>query len=347
MIPRGLRGGASAATILSMRQAYPEYRLRFTVPPDQAGRTLRDFLQARLPYFPADGWTSRIERRRLLVDNAPTRPEHVLATGSLIEYLDPDIPEPDVDTRFTIVHRDDQLLVVDKPAGLPCHPGGRYLHNSLTMLLRKDPALEQAILVNRLDRETSGLVILALDRRAGAALQRQFTRRTVEKRYEVFVEGLFPETCRAEGYIAPDTKSVVRKRRRFVCADAAASGPWPPADADAAVTLFSRMATDHTISRLAARPETGRQHQIRATLCGLGYPVVGDKLYGVDAAIFLRFCNNTLTATDRQALRIGRQALHAGYLRFTHPRLGRSIEFNAPLPPDLQPLVRRLERQEP
>jgi len=327
-----------------MRRDYSQYRLRFTVPPDQAGRGLLEFVQGRFPCFTSDGWSERIERHRVLVDNAPTRSDHVLVPGSRIEYLDSDVPEPEVDTRFTIVYRDDQLLVVDKPAGLPCHPGGRYLHNSLTMLVNRDLSIDNVMLVNRLDRETSGLVILAFNGRACALLQRQFSARTVEKRYEVFVEGVFQDVvCRAEGYIAPDTESVVRRRRRFIRAgDVPPSGALP-AHADAAVTEFTRIATDGVISHLVARPETGRQHQIRATLFGLGFPMVGDKLYGVDPALFLRFCDGTLTDGDRRILRIGRQALHACSLRLTHPVGRRPVEFVSSLPPDLEALASRMQ----
>ncbi len=322
-----------------MHPEHAEYRLRFTVPPDQAGRTLLDFLSARFPLFSAGDWIARIERRRLLVDNAPAEPGRVLAIGHRIEYLDADIPEPDVDTRYTVPYRDDQVLVVDKPAGLPCHPGGRYRYKSLTMLVCRDLGLDNVVLVNRLDRETSGLVILAIDRRAGALLQRQFVARTVEKRYKVLVEGEFPEYRRATGHIAPDTASVVRKRRVFIPAgEGDADGL--PAGAAAAATVFRRLSAGGGISRLSAHPETGRQHQIRATLSALGHPVVGDKLYGVDPTIFLRFCNGAVTAEDRRRLRIDRQALHASGIRFTHPVSRCPVDVESPLPPDLQALIR-------
>ena len=326
-----------------MRQDYAQYRLRFTVPPDQAGRELLEFVQCRFSCFTLDEWSERIERHRVLVDNAPTKADHVLVVGNRIEYLDADVPEPDVDTRFRIVYQDDHLLVIDKPAGLPCHPGGRYLHNTLTYLVNKHLSIDDVMLVNRLDRETSGLILLALDSQSCTALQQQFAARTVDKRYEVFVEGGFPDVCRAEGYMVPDSGSVVRRRRRFIRAEDATPAHELPADADAAVTEFTRIATDGTISHLAARLETGRQHQIRATLLGLGYPVVGDKLYGVDPALFLRFCNGALTDANRRALRIERQALHARSLGFTHPTDGRLLGFTAPLPPDLEALARHIK----
>lgn len=319
--------------------SHAERRLRFTIPPDQAGRTLLNFLHARFPYFPDAGWLERIDRHRLLINGADTHPDHPLVTGDLIEYLDWDVPEPEVNLTFSIIHREDTFIVIDKPAGLPCHPGGRYLHNSLTMQIQKQLQIEAPILVNRLDRETSGLILVALDRRTAKALQQQFAQREVSKRYLVFVERAFPETLSAEGYIVPDTDSVVRKRRRFIRASEADPTLADAPDADWAVTHFTRRRTNGIISEVEARPTTGRQHQIRATLCGLGFPVVGDKLYGVDPVIFLRFCNGTLTPDDHAHLRLDRQALHAAALRFRHPQSRRTMDLEAPLPADLQALA--------
>lgn len=320
-------------------------RLRFTIPPDQAGRTLVAFLGGRFPFFDVTGWQDRIQRGRVLLNDAASEPDRALVVGDCLEYLDQDVPEPAVDTAFTIVHREDGFLAVNKPAGLPCHPGGRYHHNSLTVLLRKALNMETIILVNRLDRETSGLVLIAIDRLAGKRLQQQFAHRQVEKRYVVFVEGVFPEApVDASGFIVPDPDSVVYKRRRFIPADAAPPGLAEHPDADSASTRFLRVATNGTISRLQVEPKTGRTHQIRATLHALGYPVVGDKLYGADPGIFLRFCNDQLTGGDRDRLRMNRQALHAAWLRLRHPLTRQPFELHAPLPADLQALDNTLMR---
>lgn len=333
-----------------MQASAPDRRLRFTIPPDQSGRTTLDFLHARFPCFPDSGWTDRIARQRLVLNGTATTPDRILQTADLLEYLDADIPEPAVNTNFSVIHRDAGLLVIDKPAGLPCHPGGRYFHNSLTEQLKLKLHLPDApgselrsttgpILINRLDRETSGLVLVALDRRTAKLIQKQFAARLVEKRYTVFVEHAFPETLDTDGYILPEPTSVVRKRRRFIPTALATPEQIQHPDADHATTHFRGLRTNGIISEVEAIPKTGRTHQIRATLLACGFPVVGDKLYGIDPQIFLRFCNSTLTADDHHRLRLNRQALHAAYLRFRNPATNQFQEFQAPLPSDLQTLA--------
>jgi RluA family pseudouridine synthase len=252
-------------------------------------------------------------------------------------------PEPAVDTGYTILYRDEHLLAINKPARLPCHPGGRYLHNTLIHLLRRDLSPADPVLAHRLDRETSGVLLLALNRQTGARLYRQFANRTVKKHYEVFVEGVFPPTLLADGYLMSDPDSVVRKRRRF--AQGLPITELPP-DAERAITRFTCLASDGEISHVMAKPETGRLHQIRATLHSLGFPVIGDTIYGVDANLFLKFCADRLDTIDRQRLRIARQALHAASIRCIHPATGEIFSCHAPLPTDLQTLAMRIERKD-
>lgn len=318
------------------------HALRFTVPRDQIGRELLDFLQVRFPYFPPGGWHDRLVRGRVTLNDAPTPPDTPLQLGDRIAYMDWDIPEPEVNTAYTIVHRDAQLIAINKPAGLPSHPGGRYLHNCLTALLRRDLALTDPILVNRLDRETSGLMLVALDRRSAKLLQQQFARRQVAKRYIAIVEGVFPNAVAADGFMVRDTDSPIRKRRRFLPAADAPPGLSDQPDVDTALTYFTSLRTDGTLSEIEARPATGRTHQIRATLLALGFPVVGDKLYGVDPENFLRFCNNTLRQEDHARLRLDRQALHASHLTLQHPATRQPLNLEAPLPDDLRQLAQQM-----
>jgi 23S rRNA pseudouridine955/2504/2580 synthase/23S rRNA pseudouridine1911/1915/1917 synthase len=311
--------------------------IRFTVREKDAGKALAAFLAGRFTYHSETEWRRLIREGRVEVNGATADPDRPLAAGDALRYDVSGLPEPPVDAAFRVVSDDPLLLVVDKPGNLPCHPGGRYFNHTLWALLRERCGVETPVLVNRLDRETSGLVLVAKTPAAAANLQKQFAAHAVAKRYTVFVEGAFPERIEAAGWLAPDPRSAVRKKRRFL--PAAAGSPAPAEGAEWAETAFERERLCDGFSVVTALPRTGRLHQLRATLLSLGYPVTGDKLYGVDETIFLRFCGGALTPEDGARLRLPRQALHAGALRFRHPRFGAWTEASAPLPPDMAALT--------
>ncbi len=334
-------------------------RIQSRVPGPFAGASVLAFLVRRFPYHDAAGWTERLAQRRVQVGGRPADGAQLLALDDVVEYLADDIPEPRVNLEVTVVFEDDEMLVVNKPPNLPCHPSGRYFHHTLWAVLKTSFGLEQPLLVNRLDRETSGLTIVAKTAGAGKLLNAEFSARRVEKKYLVLVEGVFPARVEARGLLVPDADSPVRKKLKFVAAAAAPEGQasqW-------AETVFQGLETvppafskpgkpTGPISLVEATPMTGRLHQLRATLQALGYPVVGDKLYGHDPALFIRFCQDQLTDEDRALLRLDRQALHASKLRIQHPRTQQMMDLEAPLPADMAALLSSLrsgpqEQQEP
>lgn len=311
-------------------------RIRHKMAPEQAGVGLLDFLTTRFTYHTREQWRARISEQRVMVNDVAAPAERILEEGDEVEFIAHDIPEPPVSFDVQIVFQDYDIMVVNKPANLPCHPAGRYFNHTLWAYLKTRHCLESPILINRLDRETSGLVLIAKHARAEAICRNQFARRRVVKRYIVLVEGGFPETLEARGWMLPDPESGVHKRRRF---ESRALNPEPrfpdPVDGEWAETDFRKLREANGVSELEATLHTGRLHQIRATLSSLGYPVVGDKLYGHDPLMFVRFCTDALTEEDRRRLRIGRQALHAMELEFQHPATGGTMHFEAPLPADM------------
>jgi 23S rRNA pseudouridine955/2504/2580 synthase/23S rRNA pseudouridine1911/1915/1917 synthase len=319
-----------------------ERRARTRIREQDPGGPLLDYLAARFTYHDRDRWRELARQGRLFVNGEPADGETVLAPGDVLEFrTDPAEPEPPVETNVTVLFEDEAILAVNKPGDLPCHPGGRYFRNTLWALLRqKLPEGGPLFLLNRLDRETSGVVLAAKARWAAGAVGRQFQQKRVFKRYQVLVEGSFPEgLVEARGYLWDDPESAVRKRRRY--------GPGPPPKArgrkspEACHTTIQGLGTFGGISLVEALPRTGRLHQIRATLHALGYPVVGDKLYGPDEGIFLRFIRGGLTPEDRGRLRLPRQALHAAELRIHHPATGSGLRLKARLPPDMRGLLDR------
>ena len=291
------------------------------------GKTLLELLARRFTYHTRDEWRVLVEEGRLRINGCPAMPRRELCAGDEVQFDIPDQEEPSVNTNYTIIFEDDSLLAVNKPPDLPCHPSGRYFRNTLWFMLKRcGPKLDRAFM-NRLDRETSGVVLLAGPKAARSACRRQFEAGQVEKRYCVLVEGHIPDRITADGWIGPDDDSPIRKKQRFSTLARPGS--------KRAKTAFRRICVGKEISIVEAVPVTGRLHQIRATLLSLGYPVVGDKMYGRDETVFLRFISGTMTQADEKLMRLGRQALHAASLGIRHPDTGENIVFEAPLPADM------------
>ena len=340
-------------------------QVRVVIPAARAGVGVLDFLVERFTYHTAAEWVARIGEGRLTVNGHCAEPAQRLQPADELAYDAADIPEPPMDDRITLVHCDEDLLVVNKSGNLTCHPCGRYFNHTLWALLKERHGIQDPIFVNRIDRETSGLVVVARTAPAAKQLRAQFAERTVTKRYLALVEGAFPAACSAAGWIVADYTGEVLKKRKFVRVEtdrdagsrdrggraavsgcgytlAAAGTPAMPADPDAqwAVTDFRLQAVHGPISLIEADLHTGRLHQIRVALQTLGFPLVGDKMYGLDAGVFLRFCQDAMTPQDQARMRMKRQALHAAGLRFQHPRTGCDMAFDLPIPEDMRVVMR-------
>jgi len=310
----------------------------FEVPETADGTAVADFLAARFSYNDRTGWCERIAAGAVTINGRPCTPDLLLKTGDRLNYEPDNRPEPPVDFNIGIVLDDDDLLIVNKSGNLPCHPGGRYFNHTLWAWLKKERGLDDFTFVNRIDRETSGLVVIAKNFAASENCRKQFSGRKVVKRYKTLVESAdFPVELETAGWLVADTESAIRKKRKFI--QGGSSDTSPSADAEWAETKFRLIKQCGEIALIEAEPHTGRLHQIRATLLALGFPIVGDKLYGVDETLFLRFCKDTLTDTDRARLRMNRQALHASGLNFHHPKFGRPVTVDLDLPDDMQQLL--------
>jgi 23S rRNA pseudouridine1911/1915/1917 synthase len=253
-----------------------------------------------------------------------------------------------------IVHEDAWLIVVDKPPGQITHPAGDLQTGTLCNALQHHfdrqtawPGLLRPGIVHRLDRMTSGLIVVAKEHLAHRQLSIQFQRERISKSYLAVVEGVLPTdrgTIDAPIGTSPEAGSVLMS-----CSPAA--GDRRPSRTDYAVIARG---AEHTLLR--ARPRTGRNHQIRLHMASIGHPVVGDEFYGPFGAIKLtkaeykalcaRRANGQTNGSIRESIDesetedpTGRHALHAHRLEFEHPILGGRVVFESPLPFDLRVLV--------
>ena len=281
------------------------------------GQTLVHFLSSRFPYRDQNGWKEVIVRGEITVNGKEAVPEMILAMHDIIEYQPGELPEPPADMTYDIVFEDKDLLVINKPGNLCVHPAGPFFKHTLWhMLCSKYGDIH---FVNRLDRETSGLMISAKNKETAS----RFAKKELisEKVYTVMVYGVFPGSLNACGYLFKDLNSNIRKKRHFDTVK-------PEVPSENAETYFELLKTDGTYSLVRASLGTGRMHQIRATLCSLGYPVVGDKLYGPDENFYLKQKSESLTCEDKKLLVLPRQALHSSKIVFEHPYSGEKMTFS-------------------
>ena len=314
-----------------MTDRSPDRRIAETViEPDGNGVRLDFYLQKRFRYRSRTEWQKSIAEGEILLNGKPTKPSRRLQAGEVIAFQPNAAEEPAVDPSFEILEETPEYLAVSKSGNLPCHPAGAFFRNTLWFLLRERYG-ENIHIATRLDRETSGVVLIARTREAAVVFTRELMANRVGKRYLAFVHGAFPEEpVHASGWLSADPVSKVRKKRRF-------TEECPGGEAETAVTDFRLLGRGNGLSAVEAIPVTGRLHQIRATLCSLGYPMVGDKLYGLDDTFFSRFVTGSLTDEDRRRLILPRQALHAISLEM--PYRGRVLSFSAPLPADLKSVM--------
>ena len=288
---------------------------------EHAGMRLDAFLVARLHRYSRASVQKLIDDGRVAAGKRPVKASLKLAEGETVVIRYPRTAEPPVPHEvMPIVYQDDSVVVIDKPGGTLSHPTDKVLHNTVTTILAKQLG-RKVHLAHRLDRETSGLQVLALDTNAARSLYEQFLGRTVKKEYLAVVFGdVSWKKKLLDAPLGPEGGEI-RVRQ--------AVGAGQPA-----ITEFERLATDGKLSLVSGKPKTGRLHQIRAHLAHLGHPVVGDKLYVGAGEAYMKAVHKTIGRADLDALGADRQLLHAWKLSFEHPVTGTRLNLTAPVPAD-------------
>lgn len=249
-----------------------------------------------------------------------------MRAGENVVLVRPPFEEPNVPLYFDVLYEDDAVLAVDKPAGLPVHPSATYHKNTLTYLLRQRFGPNAPQIAHRLDRETSGLLLCGRTRAAERDLKIGFENRRVSKRYLAIVRGVMPED---EGRIELPMDRA--KEGLHILMEVT-----PDAEGYPSATRYRVVARRDDATLVSLAPESGRQHQLRVHLSALGFPIIGDKLYGPEGSQpFLDYIETGMTDELRQRLGHDRQALHAYQLEFIHPTKQEPMTLTAPLADDL------------
>ena len=346
MVPQIIGAGSTAqtpATTPIAASAGPQVR-QVTIDDGADGQRLDNFLLRLLKGVPKTHVYRLIRSGEVRVNKGRAAADTRLANGDVVRVPPVRVATPDTSDaappaparEFPVVWEDDLLIAIDKPAGVAVHGGSGVDFGVIEQLRRARPQAKFLELVHRLDRETSGLLLVAKRRSALLALQEQFRQRETGKTYAALVVGAWPKSRTVIDVALHKYLDAAGERRvRAVDAD--------HADGRRSISLVRVVEAWPAFTLLDVTIKTGRTHQIRVHLASAGHPVAGDPKYG-DFAV-----NRALARGEALpgGQRLGRMFLHARRLRFAHPASGETVALEAPLPADCAAAVDALRRLAP
>lgn len=289
--------------------------LTYTIKPEQEGMQLLDFLRSK-GFSRGILSSMKADKNAIQLNGERGFGKSILQAGDSLHIH---IPEADntenilpVKMDLSILYEDEDILVINKAADMPVHPSiGNYdntLANGVAWYFKEKGQHFVYRCINRLDRDTTGALILAKNPYSAAVLSAQMKQRQIRRTYLAIVQGIAPEQGTIDAPIGRAADSTIERQVDF-------------ANGESAVTHYERLATYHSYSLIELHLETGRTHQIRVHMKHIGHPLLGDFLYHPE---------------DHS---ISRQALHCASLTFTHPITGETLTINAKLPEDMQQLL--------
>ncbi|MCX8125334.1 MAG: RluA family pseudouridine synthase [Spirochaetes bacterium] len=309
------------------RETPTQQKLISIVPDGYTPMRLDVYLAGRFTYLSRSKWQKEIKSGKIFVNNIPiTIPHYTVYQHYVIEYRRQPVEEPQVDPTYTILYEDEYIIAINKSGNLPTHPAGKYFHNTLTMLLWTQTGT-QCMPLNRLDRETSGVVVLAKSGSIASAFLK-YSGAIAKKYYAIVIGNCSFTRITVDTPIGISHDSRIRKKRA-----AYTDAKWH------SITHFSVLKRYNNYTLIKAVPITGRTHQIRVHCEHIGHPILGDTLYSSRDEDFITFIQNK-GAIERS---FPRCALHARMYRLYHPYLQKMIAIKAPLPHDMHTFLTQLE----
>lgn len=299
-----------------------------------SGTKLIDYLTQRFTYHTKDEWIENIKRGKVMLDDNYPFVNDKIKPGMILVYDPGEFEEPSANLNYSIIYEDEWFLGINKPANLLVHRAGRSFKNNLIYQIRHvhQPRFETAHTVHRLDRDTSGVILVAKNTHARSEVGKQFLEGSVEKEYIAIVQGIPDLAINKEICLPIGKMELSEVHYKF--------GVDP--DGKPASTLITNcieLGTAHSL--LTVKPLTGRTHQIRIHLAAIGHTIVGDKLYGLSEKEYLHWRDNPEQRIDE--LQFPRHALHCRKMSFYHPYLKTNTTIEAPLPEDMLILIEKLK----
>lgn len=343
-----LRGAAAAAAVPAVDMGATSHldehgnpriiERRFRVTELYEGHRLDHFMMRQMPRLSRTRLQQIIRGGLEQTTGSPgprrLKPNTRVAYGDEFVFRYPAKPEPLCPRTFDVLFEDEHMMVIDKPAGLPMHATAKFYFNTLTRVLLERYPDEPLQLAHRIDRETSGCVVLARGKKAAARLKGAFAKKRVRKRYLALVMGAPPWPTESEstgGVVIDQPLGLVPRDSDFVEVRMHVRADGLPSQTR--VHVVERR-SDRAL--VACEPITGRQHQIRAHLAHAGFPIAGDKLYLGGDDLFRRCCDDGFEESMLDLLGMRRQALHADTIDVPHPADGARTRICAPLPEDMR-----------
>jgi RluA family pseudouridine synthase len=312
-----------------------ETTLKSKVPQKSSGTSLLNYISGRFRYHSSSDWESRIRDGKVLINGGEASPESLVFGGDWVAYQVV-LHEPPVDDNISILHEEARFLVAFKPGQLPSHADGNFIKHTFIYILGQrmwEKGYKGELrLAHRLDRETSGLLLVAKDLETEKKIKAQFERGQVKKEYLAVARGVIKDDSFEVGdAIGPDLSSAIKIRRAVV--------PSGTPDSKESFTRFEVLRRMKDSTYVRCLPATGRTNQIRVHLASLGHSIVGDKLYGRTDEQFLEYLRHVKAGGDpgfAGHCETLRHLLHASRLEFHHPHTGKPVVFKAELPLDME-----------